>query len=126
MTTPVCPYCSKKANMAWGRHIWPDRPELAEKHIWRCLQCSAYVGCHGDTWSPLGTLANYETRRERMKTHKEFDPLWKSGTMSRSEAYLRLSKLIGIPIERCHIAMFTAEECKSARTAIQTLRTLFL
>ena len=55
-----------------------------------CEPCNAYVGCHKNSRKPLGTLANKELRELRIRTHEIFDPLWKSGKMTRSEAYKML------------------------------------
>jgi len=118
MTQPKCPYCGKKATKAWGRHIWPSLTYLESKKIWRCIPCDARVGTHGDSWKPLGTLANKETRDARAQTHEVFDPLWRTGKMTRSEAYTLLSRLMGIDQTKCHIAMFNVQQCEAAQEAL--------
>lgn len=109
-----CPYCANAAEMVTGEVMYPHRADLAEKKFWRCVPCDAYVGCHamgsGDT--PLGTLANAETRLARQKAHAAFDPLWRRGGMSRGEAYRYLAKLLEIDPADCHISWFQADMCR--------------
>lgn len=47
-----------------------------------------------------------------METHALFDPVWKSGKMTRTEAYTRLAKKLELPKGKCHIGMFDVEDCK--------------
>jgi hypothetical protein len=43
-----------------------------------------------------------------------FDPLWRGGAISRSEAYGMLASAMGIAKQNCHIGMFGIDECKAA------------
>lgn len=70
--------------------------------------------------TPLGHLANKELRDARMAAHRLFDPLWlrkmrKDNIQkghARRLAYEWLSKEMGLPRKKCHIAMFSVEQCK--------------
>lgn len=68
---------------------------------------------HCGLWSwnrkPLVCAATHEARKE---AHRIFDEVWRSGRMSRSEAYRSLSDALNIPREHCHIAEFDADQCK--------------
>lgn len=77
-----------------------------------CSACEAAVGCHPGTNIPLGRMADKRTRQLRAVAHKHFDPLWRSGAMSRTEAYKLLSKLLNIPHEKCHISQLDAEQLR--------------
>ncbi len=67
---------------------------------------------HGfDGTDPLGRLANAELRLEKRKAHAAFDPLWKSGQMTRRDAYAWLSEATGIDADRCHIGMMDVSDC---------------
>ena len=117
-----CPYCGKQAKLVTGYHIYrAHRPDLNEKWFWLCTPCKAYVGCIGYSTEPLGTLANYETRKERKRAHEMFDPLWKSknSRMSRTEAYKWLSNKLGLTTEECHIGKFDAATC---RKVVETVK----
>lgn len=96
----TCDYCEKLAELVSGRAIYPHRYDLAGNHFWRCKFCDAHVGTHPSTIIPLGNLANYALRAMRMKAHREFDPIWKGGRMTRKRAYGWLSERTGIPPER--------------------------
>lgn len=105
----ICPYCGKPAkcedsSVIYGRSygwIW----------LCRCLPKWSYVGCHGKTKKPLGTLANAVTREYRKRAHSIFDPVWKRGLMTRKEAYIWLGSELDLSPEQCHIARSTVEQC---------------
>jgi hypothetical protein len=48
----------------------------------------------------------------RGEAHAAFDPLWKSGQMSRSQAYKWLAAQMDLPPEDCHMEKFTVEQCR--------------
>lgn len=104
----ICPYCQKEA-------IWTENKAIYGKNygksfmIWLCSPCDAYVGCHNNTKKPLGIITNKEGREWRKKAHAIFDPLWKSGQMSRDRAY----ELLNSHFKRdVHIGESDIETCK--------------
>lgn len=113
-----CDYCRRPAQLVGGDVIYPHRPDLAALRFWHCAPCDAFVGCHkagngyGDGTRPLGRLANAELRRAKSAAHEAFDPLWKSGRMSRRDAYARLAQKLGIHVRDCHIGMFDLAACQ--------------
>lgn len=109
---PTCPYCQAASECVDGTVIYPHRPDLAEKKFWRCAPCDAYVGCHDGTPEPFGRLANAELRQAKTKAHIAFDPIWRTGRMTRSDAYRWLAEKLGISIDECHIGMFDVEQCE--------------
>lgn len=110
---PACPYCERTARLVNGHAIYPQAgPWLGRKPFWLCSGCNAYVGCHPGTTRPLGRLANAELRRWKIEAHKAFDPLWKSGGMTRREAYHWLAGQLDIPGRQCHIGMFDEATCR--------------
>ena len=110
-----CPYCNSEANLVSGHEIYPHRPDLADLKVWACRPCDAWVGTHKNSpeHKPLGRLANAELRKAKMAAHAVFDPLWKSGRMSRREAYSMLSERMSIPKDQAHIGMFDVDQCKA-------------
>lgn len=110
---PICPYCHNPSTNATGKEIYPLRTDLHHLQFFECKMCDAYVGCHNNG-TPLGRLANPELRAAKQKAHQAFDPLWKSGKMSRTGAYSWLSKILEIPPKDCHIGMFNIETCQKA------------
>lgn len=113
-TNPVCPYCGDASILINGLVIYPHRPDLADLSFYQCSPCDAYVGCHKGGTEPLGRLADKELRAWKSKTHKVFDPLWRSGLMKRSEAYKQLAIEMNIESKSCHVGMFSVEQCKQA------------
>lgn len=105
----LCPYCRK-----WAKCV--DSAVLYGRSygwIWlcRCQPGFAYVGCHGGTQAPLGTLANRATRTARKRAHALFDPIWRKGVITRKEAYLWLAGILNVSAEQCHIARSGTEQC---------------
>lgn len=123
----VCGECGNRAEPVTGEQIYPHRRDLSRKRFYLCRGCGAYVGCHDNTWQPFGTPALEHTRMMRRKAHGHFDPIWKAIQASdrrlpandprrqvhaRIRGYEWLSKQLGIPMERCHIGMMTADEAR--------------
>lgn len=107
----VCQYCGRPAVLVTGqiiygssvRHLWGNK-------FWHCAPCKAYVGTHR-SGKPLGILSNHEGRLRKMQAHKAFDPIWKTGVMSRDGAYKWLANALGLSKDECHIGMFNEERC---------------
>ena len=110
----ICDYCNIATRLAKGSEIYPHRPDLSSLNFYICDSCGAYVGCHknGDGKRPLGRVANEKLRKAKSKAHAAFDPIWKSGKMTRGAAYSALAKSMGIYKEQCHIGMFNVEQCE--------------
>jgi hypothetical protein len=109
---PICPYCNELAKLVTGKEIYPHRPDLHSLKIWECKSCEASVGTHKQSIGiPLGRLANKELKKAKMSAHAAFDPLWKNGSMKRSDAYYWLSQKLGIHVKDCHIGMFDVDQC---------------
>jgi hypothetical protein len=122
----ICNYCGRSAQFVTGAVIYPHRPDLESLKFYQCKPCDAYVGVHkrnkklglnGD--EPKGTLANSKLRNARSTAHASFDPLWKDGSMSRTQAYKWLSAATGIPVEQMHIAMLDFDGCISVINVCQ-------
>jgi len=119
----TCPYCRSAAKLVTGNVIYPHRPDLASLKFWQCKPCGAFVGTHKNSSShaPLGTLANATLRRDRSQAHAAFDPLWRDGSMSRTDAYRWASNVLKLPLPKTHIAMMTSEQCETLRLAVEKL-----
>lgn len=111
----VCPYCGRPAKLVNGAAIY-GAGRFADRLFWLCRDCAAWVGCHKNSRraAPLGRLADAELRRWKSSAHAVFDPLWKIGLLSRSEAYRKLAKALDIqPASQCHIGWMDVEQCKA-------------
>jgi hypothetical protein len=91
--------------------------------VWICStwpKCDAYVGCRKGSDKPLGRLANPELRFWKKQAHATFDKLWQAGgDMTRTEAYVWLSRVLSITPDKCHIGMFDIEQCKAVCSAMR-------
>ena len=111
--TVTCPYCNTPAQLVDGMAIYPHRPDLAHLKFWLCAPCDAWTGTHANSrdHKPKGRLANAELRRARISAHAAFDPLWKTGPMSRGEAYRWLKDKLGLESQP-HIGFMDADGCR--------------
>ncbi len=109
MKKPTCPYCHKPAkcedsSVIYGKSfgwIW----------ICRCLHKYSYVGCHGKSKRPLGTLANHATRIARKRATAALNSVRRASLMTRQEAYIWLAGILMKSEEQSHIAMSDTEQC---------------
>ena len=122
----ICPYCQERARLVTGEQVYPHRRDLYDKRFYACPPCGAWVGVHVGTFQPLGRLANEQLRKLKMHAHARFDPLWKSGRVERSAAYVMLAEALGIPGEECHIGMFDEDMCMRVVNAIPLLQSKIL
>lgn len=109
---PICPYCNAVSELVLGRRIYPHIPKIHDKKYYLCAPCKAWVGCHPDSDTPLGTLADAYLRAARSEAHKAFDTIWRQSVMSRTQAYAWLSKEMNVPPAKCHIGMFDMDQCR--------------
>lgn len=85
----------------------PMKKTKWREHIkWVC-ECGK-MKWDGSTSTP----ATQEVFNLRKKCHAKFDELWKSGFISKKEAYKKLCNIMNLPREKCHIGMFQKEECE--------------
>lgn len=115
--TVHCQYCGQPAALVTGAVIYPHRSDLFSKHFYHCSPCDAYVGCHPNTVTPLGVLANAELRLAKRRAHEVFDLLWKEGYMKRGQAYAWLGKELNLPSP--HIGEMSVEQCIRTRELAQ-------
>lgn len=96
-TTKIfCACCDKqvKAELVYGSTVYPHRKNLHKLPFWRCPLCLNYVGCHHKTnnpTKPLGCIVGPKVKALRLKIHRELDPIWKSGIMTRRQVYKYMS-----------------------------------
>ncbi|MHC2294930.1 MULTISPECIES: zinc-finger-containing protein [Bradyrhizobium] len=134
---PLC--CGVPARLTSGAEIYPRRPDLRTKPIYKCDRCESYCGCHPNTTKSLGVPANAATRRARSQFHDHvFDPIWKTADKTggyanpddgrsaskirkaaRSRLYDYLAEKMGLDRKDCHTGMFTVEQCRQATEALR-------
>lgn len=113
MKMPVCPNCGVSAVTKKRKIITGDNTD--NEWVWICPnypKCDMYVGCHPGTFKPLGTLADNDLRALRWRAHKAMDTCWKSGRMSRDEAYEELQVVLEVGSNEAHIGKLDSEQCE--------------
>lgn len=104
-----CPKCGKDVQRVTGKVVYPNHPALSGRRFLACLTCDMRAPCNR-RGQPTASLADGPTRRLRQQAHAAFDPLWKSGKMTRSGAYAWLRKAMGITEQQCHMAWMSAAQ----------------
>jgi hypothetical protein len=117
MKEVTCPYCKKEAEWVENKEIYGVN--LGKSYMmYLCRPCNAYVGCHNNTTSALGTLANKELREARKKAHKALDPLWQKGRYSRTAVYDMMKLHFGYKV---HIGSSDVKMCNDIIEFVKTL-----
>jgi hypothetical protein len=120
-----CTQCDGKAWLTPASEVYGRA--MGREYVYWCKPCDTRVGCHKGTTRPLGTPANAELRRERERTHKYLDPIWKGDleqrrqvdpaykeAKARTKFYQRLATAMQLNEDDCHIAKFDLAQCKRA------------
>lgn len=82
--TPICPSCGQVARET-------------ETQFGIRSQC-----CGMWSWD-RHPLVDAETHKARGRAHAAFDPLWRTGGMSRRQAYRALAAALGLSEDECHM-----------------------
>ncbi|PGT89808.1 zinc-finger-containing protein [Bacillus thuringiensis] len=102
-----CPYCGSEVVFTSNKELYGK--EYGNGKCYLCRNCKASVGTHNGTKNPLGILATHEMRVLKKACHDLFDVVWKSRTLHRSTAYMRLAGLLGIAVADCHFGHFQTD-----------------
>ena len=108
-----CPYCGAKATLRPSSAVYGDAAKT-DGYLYVCdryPKCDSYVGAHKKTKLPMGILANGDLRNKRIQAHKAFDWMWKSGLMTKWQAYKWMQGKLDLSDEQAHIAMFSEYMC---------------
>lgn len=109
-----CPYCHAPAVRRYARSLFGDAAREPNALYYVCSRyptCNAYVSAHKKSGLPMGTLADPELRRKRIQAHHAFEQLWKSGPLTKKEAYRWLQDALGLSEDQAHIACFSHYQC---------------
>jgi ssDNA-binding Zn-finger/Zn-ribbon topoisomerase 1 len=108
-----CPNCGAKATLRPTSVVYGEA-DKTDGFLYVCdryPKCDSYVGAHRKTLEPMGTLADGNLRHKRILAHKSFDRLWKSGLMTKWQAYKWMQAKFGLSSEQAHIAKFSDFMC---------------
>lgn len=108
-----CPYCGSTAVLRSADGIYHDNSRDTKLYVCRNYpQCDSYVRVHPGTNRPVGTMANKELRALRAEAHRYFDQFYKSGLMSKEDAYSWLADLLCAPLSEAHIGYLGEYYCR--------------
>ena len=119
-----CPNCGAKATLHPASYVY-DNSRSAGSYLYVCNRypiCNSYVAAHRSTLLPMGSLADAELRHKRIQAHRAFDRLWRSGLMSKKEAYQWIQAEFGLHEEQAHIAQFGTYMCDRLIHACEQFR----
>lgn len=108
-----CPYCGQRLVFRIAEEMGIAEQEGV--NFWACShypECDAYVRTNKNSQMPRGTVANGKLRRLRNETHRVFNQLYESGYMTKGDAYLWLSKVMGCTGQQAHIGQFSEFDCQ--------------
>lgn len=118
---PLCPYCGAPTQLrdsrivyGWNGQIAGDPPYGNMLMCCNYPKCDTYVGTHKHgKWMnyPLGRLADSDLRSAKKLAHSQFDMLWKTRVMSRSESYKWLQDVMQKEEGDAHIGEMDFDEC---------------
>lgn len=97
-----------------------------DKYLYVCDRypaCNSYVAAHRATLRPMGSLADAALRNKRIRAHRAFDQLWRSGLMTKKEAYQWMQAEFGLHEDQAHIAQFGTYMCDRLIRACERFRT---
>ncbi len=108
-----CPYCGAIADLRPSSEIYGDESAVGELYVCRNYpSCKSYVRACPGTKQPMGQLANGDLRHLRIVAHRSFDQIWKTGVMSRQQAYRWMADFFSIPLRDAHIGQFNEYRCE--------------
>lgn len=109
-----CPYCGAKASLRPASVVYGAATKMTDSYLYVCdryPKCDSYVAAHKRTKLPMGTLADGDLRNKRIQAHKAFDWMWKSGLMTKWQAYKWMQGKLALNDEQAHIAKFSEYMC---------------
>lgn len=107
-----CPYCGSTAVLRDSSYVHGE--DNFGGHLYVCAkypECDAYVSVNESTMDPLGTLADGDLRHKRIVAHRAFDQIWRTGIMTRGEAYRWMQARLALNRSQAHISRFSGYLC---------------
>ncbi len=108
-----CPKCGSAAVLRPASEIYADASRKDRLYVCSGYpECRSYVGTYPGTIIPMGTPADGDLRNLRIRAHRRFDEVWRTGIMTRENSYRWMADAFGIPLRDAHIAMFGEYRCR--------------
>ena len=108
-----CPHCGAAMILRPASEIYHDAK--SDRKLYVCHNypaCNTYIAAHPNTDKPMGVPADGNLRNLRIQAHRKFDLIWRSGIMTREEAYRWFADSFGLCLRDAHIGMCSEYRCR--------------
>lgn len=107
-----CHLCGGKVELVENRVMYGIN--LGWPWIWLCQTsvCRAYVGCHANTYQPLGTLADRQTRAARKAAYAALHAYCDKSGMPYADAKGWVAIQLQLPESRSGIGWLSIAQCQ--------------
>lgn len=117
-----CPYCGAKVVFRSADGIYRENHRRTMLYVCsRYPRCDSYVRAHAGTDIPMGELADPALRALRRDAHHYFDQLYKTGLMTKDDAYRWLAGVVCAPQSKAHIGYLGEYYCRQVIAESQKL-----
>lgn len=108
-----CPYCGGTVIFRSADGIYRDNSRGIMLYVCSHYpECDTYVRAQKGTRIPVGSMANRKLRNLRKVAHDSFDRLYRTGLMSKQDAYRWLAGILGTPMSEAHIGYLGEYYCQ--------------
>jgi len=107
-----CQYCGATARLRSAEGIY--KYGGSDIMLYVCSnypECDSYVRVQPGTSKPVGSLADAKLRALRIKAHRHFGELYRSGLMTKADAYTWLAFALCLLPSQTHIGHFSEHYC---------------
>ena len=116
----TCPYCGAPAVLRDASFVYGEKALVEKLYVCsRYPECDSYVGVFRNSDIPKGSLADSELRNKRIRAHRAFDEIWKSGIMTRGQTYQWMQYKFSLSKQQAHIGYFSDYMCEELMKACQ-------
>lgn len=108
-----CPHCGAAMTLRPASDVYRDCHN--DRKLYVCNHypaCNTYVAAHPGSNKPMGVPANGDLRHLRIQAHRKFDLIWKTGIMTRENAYRWFADSFGMSLRDAHIGMCGEYHCR--------------
>ena len=117
-----CLYCSKTIIFRSADGIYKENNRNTMLYVCSGYPiCDAYVRVIPGTKVPVGSMANGNLRALRKEAHAQFDKLYLTELMTRSQAYEWLAGILQVPLSKAHIGQLGEYYCRQIIAESQRL-----
>ena len=108
LDAPICPNCGQRAQTVMLTTGFKNQLKNVCCHLWSYGRGSPLVDKH--------------VHRARRTAHEEFDPLWETGLLSRSQAYKLLAEQLQVASSQCHMSELPLHLLQEVPRAVRRIR----